>query len=77
MESVEVVAGIHRGVQPDPVWRSPHAALHGAAGFRCKGECSAHDMERVILLVAQAGHVPGQLVNTDFNVLEVLIRQDY
>lgn len=34
-------------------------------------------MERVILLVAQAGHIPGQLVHTGFNVLEVLFRQDY
>lgn len=72
MEGVEIVVRVHAGLQPHFVWGTPKPPLQGVAGLTCKGGHCAQHMEGVVLLVAQRGHIPGQLVQPSLYVVEVL-----
>ena len=75
VEGVEVVFWVHGGLQPDLLRSAPETSPQGVACFSGKGGSSAQNMQRVILPVAQGGHIPGQLVQTSLNVLVVLDRR--
>ncbi len=72
MKGVEVVVRVHGRLQPDFVWRPSEAPSQCVAGFRCKSGNGAQNMEWVVLLVTQCGHIPRELVYSSLNVLKVL-----
>lgn len=72
VEGVEIVLGVHGGLQPDLLGRTLEASPQGVAGLISKTGSGVQNMQWVILLVAQRGHVPGQLVHARLDVLVVL-----
>ena len=76
MEGVEVVLWVHGGLEPDLLRGSPKTPLQGVACLAGKGGSSAENMQRVILPVAQSGHIPGQLVQASLYILIVLYSYD-
>ena len=72
VEGVEVVLRVHGGLHPDRLRGAPVPPPQSVAGLCRKAGNGAQHMEWVILLIAQRGHVPGQLVHAGLYVLEVL-----
>ena len=72
MEGVEVVLWVHGGLEPDLLRGTPKAPPQGVACLAGKGGSSGQNMQRVVLPVAQGGHIPGQLVQASLYVLVVL-----
>jgi len=72
MKGIQVVVRVHGWLQPDFVWRPSEAPSECIAGFWCKSGNGTQNMEGVVLLVTQCGHVPGELVYSSLNVLKVL-----